>query len=507
MKIAVFDIDDTIVEETKFMKENAANFIKKKYGIDIKEINSDGYDVKEVYDLPSYFIKQGYTIEESIKKSDEITKEFWNKNFVKYCMQSIKPGVKETIDYFIEQGYQVHFISLRGKKTNTNGNSFLADFIRLNVVPFLTKMQLAKSGVKYDTLKLVKTNEEKIDYINSMSPDFVFEDQPSIIEKVNPNSKVFCILNSHNKSINEKENIVKLENFKKEEIEKAISERNEKTKTTRKNYLIGDNVITDMKISNPTYLRKILTEATYTIVKKVGTPVFISKCKPIIKGSSNIPEKGAVAFVGNHRDKLDPVIVTISADRKVHWGALLRMFQGKENLFSSGKNPIPCYMSAAFITAMGAVPIARKTDEDYFNINLKSIEMLYQILAWDGAVGLFPEGTLNREPEKQNILPLKSNRIFRLVKDNEGIIQPFSVVWLPKDLSVENRVIINYGTPINTRNKNINEISSMWDESVNSGIESSKKLINDMKCVVENYDNNAEKQQKIKTLVKQFKNI
>ena len=74
-------------------------------------------------------------------------------------------------------------------------------------------------------------------------------------------------------------------------------------------------------------------------------------------------------------------------------------------------------------------------------------------MQWQGATGLFPEGTLNRKPDEQNILPLKSDRVFKMAADMNGIIQPFSIVWIPENIDVPNRVIINYGLPINSRNK------------------------------------------------------
>ena len=94
--------------------------------------------------------------------------------------------------------------------------------------------------------------------------------------------------------------------------------------------------------------------------------------------------------------------------------------------------------------------------------------------------------------------------MLKIIKDNEGLIQPFSIVWLPKDLEVENRVIINYGIPINTRNRSVKEIATMWDDVVEFDIELSKKLIEDIKTISNNSCDN-EKQKQLKLLIKQFK--
>ena len=58
MKIAIFDIDDTIVEETRFMIENAPLFLKKKYKIERELINKERYDLKEAFALKEYFIER-----------------------------------------------------------------------------------------------------------------------------------------------------------------------------------------------------------------------------------------------------------------------------------------------------------------------------------------------------------------------------------------------------------------------------------------------------------------
>ena len=49
MKIAIFDIDDTIVEETGFMLKKAQKYLREKHNIDAEIVNPNGYAVKEVF--------------------------------------------------------------------------------------------------------------------------------------------------------------------------------------------------------------------------------------------------------------------------------------------------------------------------------------------------------------------------------------------------------------------------------------------------------------------------
>ena len=504
MKLVIFDIDDTIVNETNFMRDNAELFLKRNYGIDASITNPNGYDLKETYGLVNHFMQLGYGAEEANKKSDKINAAFWNRNFLKYCMQPIKPGVKDTVNVFRDNGYKIYFLSLRGKATNQS--TFINNFLRLKVVPFLTTLQLKRGKIVYDELRLVKTNQSKAEFINAMQPDYVFEDQPEVIQQINNGPKIYCIKTPHNEKFVFQNEVFSMAEFDSTKIRMIVEKDHIHSEITKRTSFLDKEVTTNTNLSNKLYIRKVLTEAFYTVMTVIGRLFFFKKYYPIVKGNENIPAKGAIVFIGNHRNKLDPAVVAVSSCRKIHWGALLRMFQGKESLFSLRKNPVSCYVSAAFITAMGAVPIARNTDENYLKINMNSMKMLHQMLAWGGAVGLFPEGTINREPQKQNILPLKSNAIFRLIKDNGGIIETFSIVWLPKELNIKNRVIINYGIPINTRNRSVKEISNTWEEMINCGIEESKKLIDELKKIDRGEADIKERNRKTKDLISQFVN-
>lgn len=475
MKTAIFDIDDTIVAETEFMLKYAPRFLMERYSLNPKVVNPFGYGLNEVYNLTECFRQLGYGEDSAAEKSRQISQEFWNRNFVKYCRQPLKPGVKETIEALRCSGYRIIFVSLRGKKSSLHASA-LEDYMRFRAVMLLTASQLSRGGVQYDLLKLVESKEQKIEFINAMNPDCVFEDQVDVINGISAKAKIFYVSAPHNCGAVLSKNVIRIEKFQAQAIEQITSAPPAPKDSERKS-AAGKRVVKEKSIRNPSYLKKIFTEAACLLVSKAGTPIMRCRYHPIVRGKDNIPRSGAVVFAGNHRNKLDPVIIGGTSNRSIHWGALLRMFQGKENLFSPTKNPVPCYLSAAFITMMGAVPIARNTDQNYLKINLESIRALYQILAWGGAVGLFPEGTLNRKPEECNILPLKSDRVFRMASDMDGLIQPFSIVWIPKEIGIKNRVILNYGMPINCEERTGKETYDLWYNAVDKGIEEAKAFI------------------------------
>lgn len=488
MKVVIFDIDDTITYETEFLKQYAPKYLKEKYNIDVAIKNENGYNLDQIYDLENILISRGVSREEAALKAKKITNNFWNKNFIKYNLKKIRPGVKDLIEQLKQDGYEIHFVSLRGKKTKDNDTK-LNEFIRLKIVPLITKFLLLSNGIKYDKLTLVQNEQEKLDYIKFYNPDLLFEDQTSILENAVFNGKKVCISNSHNIDYKLDEDIIRLSDYN--SSKDLVSEYIDKDKSNKINIAF-----------NETFLYKLFTETSQTLAKGVAKYYFINHYEPIVIGEDKIPNNEGIAFVGNHRNKLDPVLISIYAKKPIHWAALLRMFQGKEDLFSGTRGKLKCDLSAGFITAMGAKPIARKTDENYEQINLKTITELTELLELDSAIGFFPEGTINREPDKTNMVPLKSMRVFRMATDTKSYVQPVSIVWIPKELNIKNRAILIFSNPINTNNRNKKQVKDMWQETINLNIDKSNEFI-DMIAGIPVEERTDEK---VKTLVNKFKN-
>ena len=96
----LFDIDDTITNETEFMLKYASGYLKKKFGIDFSVSNPYGYDVSEVFGIRDYLEKNNYSLENLENELKKINIEFWNKFFVKYIFYPIKKDVAKTTKYF-----------------------------------------------------------------------------------------------------------------------------------------------------------------------------------------------------------------------------------------------------------------------------------------------------------------------------------------------------------------------------------------------------------------------
>ena len=64
----------------------------------------------------------------------------------------------------------------------------------------------------------------------------------------------------------------------------------------------------------------------YKFLKTICKPLLKILYRLKIKGTENIPEEGAVIFVGNHKHAFDAAVVMANTERIVH-------YMGKESLF------------------------------------------------------------------------------------------------------------------------------------------------------------------------------
>ena len=184
------------------------------------------------------------------------------------------------------------------------------------------------------------------------------------------------------------------------------------------------------------------------------------------------------------------------------------MFKGKESIFGSSESRLNCYLSALSITAIGAVPIARPTDIKHRKVNLKSFKELTQYLKWDGVVCLYPEGTINRKPEKQNLAPLiSSNATFKLAKNNNALILPTSIVWIPKELKLKHRVAVFFDKPINPENMDVDNIVNLWLDKVNANIDYMNAVIERLNKIEAEKGDEDQKNENKEKVLEEFKNM
>lgn len=512
----VFDIDDTIIEETKFLQNHGADFLKKKFDKKFNIVNPNGKNLSETFGLIEYFQNQNYSADSIEKETSKLNQEFWNKNFVKYSLTKSSPEAKRTNKNLIKEGADITFVSTRGKKS-FGEEDWLKKIIRTKIVPFLTKNQLRRSGLKYKQLLLVENDNQKIDFIKRFRPDYFFDDKAEVVNAVSDVTQAYCIRRPHNENEVLDSSASFVDGFKNESIYEIVSEKRKKEKEllSDPNFFSSEKVVffsdepekskESPKFLNPLFYRKKTTDVFYKLVRGVAKGSFIKKINPLITGLENIPNDGRpIVFVGNHRSKIDPVITTIALKDPVKYAALLRMFQGKENLFDLSKSKVKNWLSAWFISAMGAVPIARPSDENFIATNEKSFEILAQYLRWNGAVAIFPEGTINRKPEIQNLHPLRSYTSFSLAIKNNAWIQPMTIVWFPKDLDIDCKVAISFSEPYHSSRLTSKEAAEKWMDISNKNIDELKELSEKLKKELSLEKPEKEKKEEIQKALKYY---
>lgn len=90
----------------------------------------------------------------------------------------------------------------------------------------------------------------------------------------------------------------------------------------------------------------------YKFLKITCTPILKILYRPKVKGTENIPEEGAVIFVGNHKHAFDPAVVMAHTKRMVHYMAKESLFKGLHGKILESIGIIKVYRSKSNPTAV-----------------------------------------------------------------------------------------------------------------------------------------------------------
>lgn len=121
-----------------------------------------------------------------------------------------------------------------------------------------------------------------------------------------------------------------------------------------------------------------------------------------IIGKKNLPKKKGYVVTCNHYGNLDPIILNIYLNKKIRFLAKKELFKTK--------------ISNAFMRGLGAFPVDReKPDISAFKFALKTLND-------DKILGIFPEGTRNRETGEDQMLEFKNGAIVFASKGNAPIV-------------------------------------------------------------------------------------
>lgn len=482
MKIGI-DIDGTITNFEKFILDNSQKYMMDNYGLEI--VNSNGYDIDEMYDLENTFLKRGYSEHSAIAEAKKIMDKFWEKYFHLYLMSKLRKDVSKTIKKLY---YKENEIIIFSSRKRTTEDSFIG-----KVVKYSTLAMLKLNGIKTDNILFFENDDDKVEEMKKRRLDLVFEDKPHIIEELSKTTEVVCVDSNYNTDVPEKKNIHHIDDFEPDKIMEIVNGIKEK-KGSKKIDIKGKITLYDRAIKFVSKRENDYksNDISYSLVRNVGGFFLMKKFKPIIINPENAKIDGPAIISPNHRTTIDPFFVLSTTKFTTHWAALKRFFDAEDSIANNRKNPLLTRLTALFFRITGALPIERSSDNPKAN-NRETIQRMRKLLKDKRHLGIFPEGTTNKNPDKEHIYESdrKGNLSFILLREGEGTsILPVSIHWIKDKNRIKNRVIINYRDPITA--EEVEEIAKdkessftdvaydVWKEKVTEGllenIEIEKKL-------------------------------
>jgi glycerol-3-phosphate O-acyltransferase / dihydroxyacetone phosphate acyltransferase len=184
---------------------------------------------------------------------------------------------------------------------------------------------------------------------------------------------------------------------------------------------------------------------------RIVTRVFFRQVEVV--GLENVPA-GPVLFAGNHPNSLiDPILIITTCGRKVHFAAKDTLFKGR--------------IMRAVLNGLGAVPVARKTEQDgkgtkpdssvpavrdsadMGRVNDAAFDQMFGVLERGAAIGIFPEGLSHDESQ---LAKLKTGAARLALGGAARAGKPIAIV--PCGLTFihpkrfRSRVLVQYGTPV-----------------------------------------------------------
>ncbi len=179
----------------------------------------------------------------------------------------------------------------------------------------------------------------------------------------------------------------------------------------------------------------------YGFLKCIYASLVTILYNPKVYGKENIPKDGPIVFAGNHRHAFDPVVVMTHTNRFVHYMA-------KETLFKG--------IFGFLLRQIGIIKVYRTRN------NPLAIEEAENVLNEGGTIGIFPEGTRNKEL-KEDLLRFKRGAV--VIAQNSGSkIVPF---YINGQYKIFRRTLeLHFGKPIDVSGMTIDDANNYLREEV-----------------------------------------
>ena len=179
----------------------------------------------------------------------------------------------------------------------------------------------------------------------------------------------------------------------------------------------------------------------YGFLKCIYASLVTILYNPKVYGKENIPKDGPIVFAGNHRHAFDPVVVMTHTNRFVHYMA-------KETLFKG--------IFGFLLRQIGIIKVYRTRN------NPLAIEEAENVLNEGGTIGIFPEGTRNKEL-KEDLIRFKRGAV--VIAQNSGSkIVPF---YINGQYKIFRRTLeLHFGKPIDVSGMTIDDANNYLREEV-----------------------------------------
>ncbi len=186
-----------------------------------------------------------------------------------------------------------------------------------------------------------------------------------------------------------------------------------------------------------------------------------------IDGLENLPDDTGSVLAPNHDNAFDPILASLlhcSWCLPIHWLAKIELFG--ELRFEVGNRliVIPPGKMTKFMYAVRCIPITREKPE------LQSFKSVKAILGNGGVVGIFPEGTRNKDGKKETTSDLKGGAIKFAQMAGVPVVPLLMKSTMPSLWPLRRGTfVIKYGIPfLPTRDQTIEEQLEMLRQSMAS---------------------------------------
>ena len=171
-------------------------------------------------------------------------------------------------------------------------------------------------------------------------------------------------------------------------------------------------------------------------IVKVG--LFFTHKKIKVYGKENIPNKGAIIFIGNHQNALiDAILIPTTTNRNIHFLTRASVFKSK--------------IVSNILKSLNLIPVYRVRDGlRTIEKNLKVFEQCFDILKNEKAIQIFAEGEHHL---KRRVIPLKKG-FARIILGTLQKYPDLNIKIIPVGINYDSHlnypfsVSIYYGKPI-----------------------------------------------------------